>query len=153
MIASFFKELELRSQKVLGTETESRADQGSADDGGRPILEPDDVVKGQMPVGTSRRKLGLQLVHQLLQEIQALVQQKGGHPALARASLTAESGGRRWIRGGAVEAGTCLEGTTQLYNKLHLLSHPALTQLVLARLRPATLTRSPLAQQVSQMIL
>ena len=147
MLASFIKQLEFRSAKVISAGVERPTAAGGAHEdwpahGGRAGLEPNAVVQGEG------------LGHALLQEVHGLVQKPGvilRFYAMKSLQQVEAKDGSVVVAWKLVIALRAPEATL-LYNHVMRLSHSAIAQLVMARVRPATQRRSPLAQHVSQLL-
>ena len=105
-------------------------------------------------VATAEAPMTLARAHALLQDILQVVQQPclvlRFHALKSLERVEAKDGGT--VIPWKLVIGMRTEAACQLYQKVSALCHCALTQLIMTRVRMATMKRSPLAQQISQMI-
>ena len=159
MITALFKELELRSQKVMQATPDGqmlRAELVKArlmsEDGQRWNQVQWSAEQAQL-VPVDAPTLSTAQAHTLPQEILHLVQQTGlvlrfhALKSLQRVETRDGNTAVPW----KLVIGLRGDLANQLHAKLQVLCHCAMTQLVMARMRQANMRRSPLAQQLSQM--
>ena len=160
MAACFFKELELRSSQVIAkTEDGEKLRQELINN---QLLTSDGAKWNQMAWSQEREQLlptdgevkDIHATHKILQQVYALAQMPG---------LILRFHAPRDIRRMGSKDGNAVipwklvighreQSASRLHNHLKSLCHLAVRQLVLARIRPAKMNGSPLAQRVSQMI-
>ena len=158
MAMSMFKELELRSAKVIASTAEAATLRKELIS--QQILTEDGKAWNQLQWSPEKGRLlpsnaptlELHKAHGVLQEIQRLVQIPGlllrFHALKALHKFHATDG--MAVIPWKMVVGHRLKESHLLYQAMQEISHSGVTQLILMRARPAGLKRSPLAQRISQ---
>ena len=160
MITGLLRQLELRLQKTMSEASEGQMTQAelvknrllTAD--GRRWNQMQWCKETSQLVPVEGQTMSLSEALALLQEAQSLVQMPGTilrfHALKALQKVEAKDG--NVVGPWRLVIGMRTPAADKLYGLMRQLCHSALLQVILARMRPATMQRSPLAQRIGHMM-